>query len=383
MRRMNVFVVAALGLAAAGVKAEQFVFTPPTADRWHYGFNSSPGTRTVGSSFMAPGWAGINGEFNDRDAYVILAWDTTSLIAPGQNPESYNVTGIELTVANLAGAEWLPDQTADEWFTYDLNGDGVINADGFPRGHANDTDGESSDADTGRTIEVYGVGFGPTYTAATWAETSAYIGAMYSGFPYLGDPIAPRDPFPFVFQPGTGDLVHVEDHIRGLQNETLANPVDEFSPQPWAIGVPLDYTPGTQTVPFDIRFTIDLSLSDGLVKAYFQEQLAAGKVFLIVSSAQETLMMASQEDYPSFFMREAVGQIAGAKAATLSIEIGNLPGDYDGDGDVDGDDFVEFPACMTGPLDESSDPNCAPFDFDADENIDLGDYAAFQGALAD
>jgi hypothetical protein len=369
-----------LGFAAA-VKAEEFTFTPPSADRWHYGFNSSPGVEDLGRTFMAPGWAGINGQFNDRDGYVIFAWDTSGSIAPGQDPESYNVTAVELTVTNIAGAEWLSDASIDEWFTYDLNGDGAINADGFPRGHPSDTDGESSDSDPGRTIDIYGVGFGPHFTAASWTETSAYRGALPAGPPFNGDPLAPRDPFPFVYQAGSLDQLHVEDHIRGLHNDTLPSPVLEFSPQPWAIGQPLDYAPGNQTVPFDIRFTVNLALSGGEVRRYFQEGLAEGTVFLIVSSAQETEMQGGQEEYPTIFMRDAVGSLPGAKAAALSIEVTALPGDYDGDGDVDHDDFVEFPPCLTGPTETNLDPTCAAFDFDADADIDLSDYAGFQEAL--
>ncbi|MCB9867920.1 MAG: hypothetical protein H6816_14945 [Phycisphaerales bacterium] len=381
MQRTAFLLVACGTFAAARVQAEQFVFTPPTADRWHYGFNSTPGSRPIGSTFMAPGSVGINSDFNDRDAFVILAWDTSGVITPGQPLESYNISSIGLTVTCAPGGQWVPDATVDEWYTYDLNGDGMINADGIPRGAPGDSDGESSDPDPGRTIDIYGVGFGPTYTAATWTEGSAYIGSMYSGFPYFGDPVAARDPFPFVFQDGSLDMLHVEDHIRGLQNDMLANPVYEFTPHPWAIGDVVGYTPGSQTVPFDVHFSIDLSLSAGAVKQYFQEQLAAGKIFIIVSAAHETVMMGGQESYPNIYMREAVGSITGAKAAVLNLDLAAVPGDYDGDGDADLADFAAFPNCLTGPVDEYTDPDCAPFDFDTDGDVDLSDFASFQGVL--
>ncbi len=55
-----------------------------------------------------------------------------------------------------------------------------------------------------------------------------------------------------------------------------------------------------------------------------------------------------------------------------------LAGDHDGDGDVDGDDFAEFPACMTGPNGSPLPPGCSVFDFDTDEDVDLTDFAQFQ-----
>jgi len=381
MRRVQVLIVACLAFAGARVKADSFVFTPPSADRWHYGFNSSPGTRQIGSCFMAPGWAGINGEFNDRDGYVILVFDTSNVLLPGGDPASYNVTSIGLVVTNAPGAEWLADDTPDEWYTYDLNGDGTINADGFPRGHASDTDGESDDPDPGRTIEIYGVGFGPTFTYESWTELSFYVGALYSGPPYFGDPVAARDPFPFTYQEGTLEKLHIEDHVRGLHNDELAIPVFEFMPQPWSIGVPQNYTPGSQAAAFDIHFSVDLALSNGAVKQYFQEQLAGGKVYVIVSSAQESSQLAGQEGYPSLYMREAVGVVPGAKAAALSIEISSLPGDHDGDGDVDATDFIAFPPCLTGPGAINATPACDVFDFDEDQDIDLRDFGAFQFAI--
>ena len=69
-------------------------------------------------------------------------------------------------------------------------------------------------------------------------------------------------------------------------------------------------------------------------------------------------------------------------ADLLAIERnGNIAllGDFDGDDNVDGDDAVEFAACITGP-DEPYTAGCAPGDFDADGDIDCGDHEFFQAA---
>ncbi|MCK4659826.1 MAG: hypothetical protein KAV82_09930 [Phycisphaerae bacterium] len=72
--------------------------------------------------------------------------------------------------------------------------------------------------------------------------------------------------------------------------------------------------------------------------------------------------------------------------AFLVIGIGCtvVPGDADGDGDVDLGDFALFPDCMAGP-DVSVPASClvpaSVFDFDEDGDVDLQDFGGFQGAF--
>jgi len=61
----------------------------------------------------------------------------------------------------------------------------------------------------------------------------------------------------------------------------------------------------------------------------------------------------------------------------VSISLVSLPGDWDGDGDVDLADFTQFLACMTGPEGGALGPGCNAFDFDADLDVDLIDAAEF------
>ncbi len=59
-----------------------------------------------------------------------------------------------------------------------------------------------------------------------------------------------------------------------------------------------------------------------------------------------------------------------------------IPGDSDGDGDVDLFDYAAYPDCVSGPGVPSA-PGCEIFDFDADGDVDLPDFGglllAFDG----
>ena len=53
-------------------------------------------------------------------------------------------------------------------------------------------------------------------------------------------------------------------------------------------------------------------------------------------------------------------------------------GDYNDDGSVDADDFAHFPACMTGPDGGPIARDCAVFDVELDDDVDVVDFAGFQ-----
>ena len=52
-------------------------------------------------------------------------------------------------------------------------------------------------------------------------------------------------------------------------------------------------------------------------------------------------------------------------------------GDFDFDGDVDGDDFAVTTGCTSGPA-QTVFPGCTVFDLDTDSDVDLHDFAKFQ-----
>jgi len=58
-----------------------------------------------------------------------------------------------------------------------------------------------------------------------------------------------------------------------------------------------------------------------------------------------------------------------------------VPGDFDGDGDVDLADFSAWDGCLTGPNAGPYADGCQTFDFESDGDVDLRDFAGFQAAL--
>jgi hypothetical protein len=54
-----------------------------------------------------------------------------------------------------------------------------------------------------------------------------------------------------------------------------------------------------------------------------------------------------------------------------------IPGDFNGDGDVDGDDLSVFESCVSGPTVHYTG-DCAAADFDQDNDVDQSDFGIFQ-----
>ena len=116
--RVTPGVLALLILAGAGgrLNAQQFDFTVPSDDQWQYPYNPDPPNRSPGSCFGTVGYdhPPFNYKFNNRDGIVLVAWDTSSLIPTGQGPSSYTISAIQVTLRNIAGAQWPADLTVDD-----------------------------------------------------------------------------------------------------------------------------------------------------------------------------------------------------------------------------------------------------------------------------
>jgi len=293
-------IVIAGGLLAASVcaraEAQPFIvdFAQPTLDRWMYPFNFTPGTRSSMSTFAALG----SPDFDNRDGQVLIGFDTIGLIPTGEGPNRYRIDRAVVRIGIDQDRAIRYDPTYDPFVTY-------LNAD----------DPEFvPDADAGRSIELYGVGYRNDFTAETFLETSPFANtdATYRGT---------RNVFP-------------TDFIEG-QRMDISNNVDQrFDPTPFAVGQ-MDLEPGA-LVPFDtdVTFTIDLENPDAV--AYLQESLDEGRLRLAINSLHPAVQQGGV--FASFLSKEAL--FGSELAARLELEVTiSSPADFNGDGVVDGADL--------------------------------------------
>ena len=345
----SLLVIGLMSASACLVCGGEYAFDLPSDDRWQYPFNFNAGRRATASCFGSTSDPNFT-TFNDRDGIFIVAWRTHLQIPTGLPAGSYDIRSVRVilthqgaTPASPSGANWPVDLTPDEWATM-----------AYPIG----------DVDFGQPIELFGAGFGPTFTYANWTETSTYVG---------GDDqdLVPRDPFPFMFEGNTSTKKHVEDNVK-----------DQFTPVPWAVGTPVGYTPGNQQTTFPVQFDINLALSNGNVLSYYQNQLAGGRVFAIVTSLRETFKQASS-GFPTFFTKEGAALDPNGKAPELIITA--VPsGDSNGDGHRGLVDAISLANCVSGPdmlplpITGLDTLQCLfLFDFDEDGDVDLADAGTF------
>lgn len=123
--------------------------------------------------------------------------------------------------------------------------------------------------------------------------------------------------------------------------------------------------------------TLDVTLLDGFVPD-------PADTFTILDATSMTGAFANAPD-----MGGGIGTITtpagdftvtyagGVVALTNFTPAPPLPGDCDGDGDVDAADLVTLNACLTGPG-IAANPGCECFDLDGDGDADMTDYALLQ-----
>jgi hypothetical protein len=154
----------------------------------------------------------------------------------------------------------------------------------------------------------------------------------YTASGYIAYPIA-VDPH------GCCAYADVTNSLTGGFSATEADGSTEpFDPTPWAIGT-MALVPG-EAIVGDSAVTFELDLSSLAARQYIQSALATGSLGLMISSWHLTEEFGAGGAYPSWYTQESGDSNLFPSLAIEYELVEALPGDFDGDGDVDGADLL-------------------------------------------
>ena len=337
------FLAFVAGFAADLTMATTAIFSAPAFDDWSYQFNGTPGERATGPTYRGA-FVVSGGQFvpetaldPSRRAVDIFAFDTANVsnttpgvnIATGLPSSHYQIESVTMT---------LKMQTSSF---------GAIHYSTTPESpSAALTEALGGSWSTARPIELFGVGLRQDFTAFDFTEFDPEDLLLnegdhpYTASGYIAYPLAGSNTDP-------GGYADVSNNITGGFSATaVGNSTAPFAANPWAVGTAVGITPGN-VIPAGTVFTFNLNLNELGVEQYLRESLSQGTLALAVSS----LHAGSQpgmgfSPYPQWFMEDSVGALTGGAAPTLTvnytIQAPSIPGDFDADGDVDGDDLDDW-----------------------------------------
>ncbi|MFM2243530.1 MAG: hypothetical protein RLZ97_2386 [Verrucomicrobiota bacterium] len=267
-----------LGAGLCQLAAAPVFIDEPSKDRWMYGLNTTPGTRSQAPTFSAlPDFTGVD----DRWGFFLFAFDTGTVIPPGLGARSYRITSVRVTAAVGLANNFAYDPTYDAWNTY-----------ATPTRPAAVTD-----PDAGRPVELHGAGFRGTWTAANFTETS----------PNGSETPGSRNAYPLGFTPA--------GQARDVSNNITAT----FDSLPWAIARTDEVVPGA-LVPAETPFYFDIDPTLPGVSNYLAQSLSSGRIWFSLSSLQPAIQQGGE--YASWITRDDfVHQLFGGLAPSLEIEV--------------------------------------------------------------
>ncbi|MBL8963749.1 MAG: hypothetical protein KF787_06920 [Phycisphaeraceae bacterium] len=316
----------------------------PTLDRWVYPFAFNPG-----NEFFAPLFGAIEiPGFDDRDAQLLVGFNTAGDVPTNLPPEWYTVESISLTVWVGVDEQFVYDDTFDSFSTLLQTSD--------PR--------YTPDSDLGKPVEVFGVGYRNGFNALTFLENS----------PFGGPPLVPpaegnRNVFAAVYDLTATTATDVSRQVRlGFD----ASPLGIATIDPMSGVMPGDLVP----VGTEMTADLDPCLSGG--QAYLRRSFSSGRINLMVSSLSPAQGGpdggSGDPSYPSFYTKENATAAALGKFSRLSFVVTvRNPADFDRSGFVDTDDFDAFVRAF-----EAGD---AEADIDGSCFVDTDDFDAFVRAF--
>ena len=283
-RRHSLLISAFLSCIAAPALADviDIQLNQPALDRWMYPFNSTPGTRSVLTTFGSD--RDNQTQFDARDGQIILAFDTGEIVPIGSGPYEIMEAEVSISFANNLVAAY--DPTSDPWQMF------------LPAGDAR----RVNDPDAGQPVELAGVGFRGGFTAASFKENSPYAA---SGLSYLSPGV--RNAFAACFDEAN-NFVDISNHPRA-----------GFQPNVFAVGKVAGLAAG-QLIPLDSVMTFQVNVADANIQNYLQQGVNAGRTFFSLSSL--TFVAQQSGNYPAFYAKEnAYVQFGLAEAAHLRMKV--------------------------------------------------------------
>ena len=309
----------------------------PICDRWNYPFASQPGREGYIPTFAALRQSG----FDDRDSQYMLGFDTSSLIPSGAGSSRYVVNSARVTI-------WV---SADMQFQYDPSFDSVTTS--YDPAEA----GYTADADEGKPVEIFPVGYRNGFSDATYSESTAF--SPYAPFPPRE---GVRNAFAAIFDGLGQPSIDISRHVR-----------QHFEAMPLATGVNSGLTLG-EWVPQGSSLTFNIDLTSAAAQSYVNKGLNAGSLRFMVSSLHPASGGpgggTGSVIYPAFFTKENPAAVELGFLPSISLDVRVYPGaDFNMDGGVDGSDVEAFFLAW-----EAGD---AIADFNIDGGVDGADIEAF------
>ncbi len=322
-----------IGLSVCGVSSAQMVdtsFPVPTIDRWMYNFATTPGVEQNISVFTSLNDPNFPLQFDDHDGQFLAVWDTAPAIPAGRPLSEYRIMSATVIARNSRSLGFRYDPTIDAWQSSLPATD--------PRFVA--------DADLGRPIDMYMVGYRNGWTAGTFAESGPFCSPAATPMSCDSTTLpqrATRNVFAAQYDAG-GTLIDISNNVLG---PTGVEP--GFDPTPLAFGVatpnsaqPNPVNPG-DLVPNFTDFTFSVNLSDPSAIRYLREQLASGRLSVIISSLSPSAMQGGNP--PRFYTKEAFLQTGDTnrQPARLALRVCvGRPADWDCGGLIDVADIFAF-----------------------------------------
>lgn len=309
-------VMLALLAAPASVTAQPFELSlaSPALDRWMYPHNATPGSRPTAPVF---GTLGDESGVDSRHGQFLIGFDLTNGVAPHLGPSRYLLRRCRLSLTVSRDQSFVLDPTPDDPATY------------LPSGHPEGV----PDADAGRPIELFGVGYRNGFIAETFVEDAPF------GSPAMGE----RNAYAAGFD-ARGVLIDVGNNV-GKTNAAFPN----FEVVPFAVGTSSMVAPG-DIVPAGTVIDFELNLEDPLVAGYLQAACHTGRLRFLLTSLQ-TSGFGGQPAWAEFHTRESV--LGNPPSLVLS---GTAVRSEDSDGDHLPDDWERhFFGALAGSAFDDSD----------------------------